>query len=485
MANKTIIKKCLSCLSLIAVIYMIFVYAWSASYTVFSADDFSHGVSFGLFKAFFPIHFFSALWYSLTTYLSWQGTYFSMFLQPFLSPINGFGYPQLKLVMIINAVLVMGALIVLIIELFQNVSEENRSFALIVCALTLFALFGSETYYEVFFWYSGSVSYTFPFSVMILGISSILRYYRTKEKKYANYSKILGFLACGGTLMIAGAGCYLVVIIVLFYFATAKKLDVNGCKIFIWWTLGALINTLAPGNYMRKAQDGSGELLIIQSIKNSVRICVGNAKGLIKTGYVLEIALLCLVIGIIIGLTEYKKEDFNISKSIVAAIVLGAAWFACFPATLGYSAWGGLNNRCDFVLNSVFIVSVVFVAVYFGCEFAVYAGMKSLPAILLLAVLCIAGDIVLPHSFLDNKYFMLNRQLSEGEIQEYYSDCKNFFNELEEYPDGADVKYSMSDMPKPIENTKDIYYYDDPGNPDNWMNHALAKYYGFNSFIIE
>ena len=84
-------------------IYLISIYLWAAAYTILAADDFSHGVSLGLYKAFFPLHLFGSLAFMLKLYISWQGTYLSMFLQALLSPINGYVYPQLRIVMVVNA----------------------------------------------------------------------------------------------------------------------------------------------------------------------------------------------------------------------------------------------------------------------------------------------------------------------------------------------------------------------------------------------
>lgn len=482
-----IIKRILMVASIAALVYMIAIYLWASAYSVLSADDFSHGVTFGRFLENLHLRVISSVRFSIMTYFTWQGTFFAMFIQALLSPVNGLEFTQLRVVMILNLLLIIISGIVLIYELFSNLSKEFRFLIPFVSALLYFVLLGTTTYQEVFFWYSGSTSYGFPFSFFLLGLVFLFRYYRLKEKKYAKASKIIGFLACGGTLMIAGAGCYLTLLTVAYHSAKDKKVDKQGRNIFIWWLIGALINTIAPGNFLRKSSYGEG-LQVLDAIKNSFRICKHNCKILIVSGCFFEVAVIFLVMGIIIGLA-YKKSRADIRSNallLVAAVLSPAAmWFACFPATLGYNAYDGLNNRCDFVLHSILIGTTLFAAAVVGIELSIILGEMARYVIPVLLIGAMVSFVILPGSALDNKFTELRKQLVNGEIQEYYSECVAFLDKLDSIPEGTDVKIALDDMPKPVENTINIYYYEDPGNPKNWMNKALAEYYGFNSFTID
>ena len=83
----------IACVIIIAVTIVIF--AAGAGYTVLSGDDFTHGVRVGAFHVSLPQYFAASLLYVQDLYMDWQGTWFSMFLQAFLSPINNFGLPQI------------------------------------------------------------------------------------------------------------------------------------------------------------------------------------------------------------------------------------------------------------------------------------------------------------------------------------------------------------------------------------------------------
>lgn len=85
-----------------------------AGYTVLIADDFAHGVRVGAYHVSFPSYLAASFRFVKDLYLNWQGTFFTMFLQAFLSPINNFGLAQLKAVMISNALLFFLSLLTLL-----------------------------------------------------------------------------------------------------------------------------------------------------------------------------------------------------------------------------------------------------------------------------------------------------------------------------------------------------------------------------------
>ncbi|MBQ8031587.1 MAG: hypothetical protein IJ260_08705 [Butyrivibrio sp.] len=101
-----IIKRILMVVSIAALVYMIAIYLWASAYSVLSADDFSHGVTFGRFLENLHLRVISSVRFSIMTYFTWQGTFFAMFIQALLSPVNGLEFTQLRVVMILNLLLI-------------------------------------------------------------------------------------------------------------------------------------------------------------------------------------------------------------------------------------------------------------------------------------------------------------------------------------------------------------------------------------------
>ena len=209
-------------LNCFAVFFMVYIIASSASYTVLLGDDFTHGVRVGAFHVSLVQYFIASLQYVKEIYLDWQGTYFAMFLQAFLSPINNFGLAQLRLVMIFNVLLFFAALFGMLWTASGFVLKENKALPirLTIFSLVLFAILDAEVFTEIFFWYSGAVAYSIPFSFLILSIICFLLanrgcYSLKKKNIFTVCSAVLLFLASGGSLAVSGTGCYAVLLLAI------------------------------------------------------------------------------------------------------------------------------------------------------------------------------------------------------------------------------------------------------------------------------
>lgn len=84
-------------------IFMVATIANASAYTILGADDYVHGNGVGAFGVGFFEYLKASLRYAKTMYLTWQRTYFSMFIQALLSSINNYRMSQLRVVMISNA----------------------------------------------------------------------------------------------------------------------------------------------------------------------------------------------------------------------------------------------------------------------------------------------------------------------------------------------------------------------------------------------
>ena len=160
----------------LVIFFMVYVIAASAGYTVLVGDDFTHGVRVGAFHVPFFQYFAASLQYMKEIYLDWQGTYFAMFIQALLSPINNFGLPQLKAVMILNVLLFAGALFGVVWTAFDFILKKEKMphIRLTVFTIILFTILDADIFTEIFFWYSGAVAYSIPFSFMLLAVMFFL-----------------------------------------------------------------------------------------------------------------------------------------------------------------------------------------------------------------------------------------------------------------------------------------------------------------------
>jgi len=238
-----------SIICVIIIAAVIAVLAMGAGCTVLSGDDFTHGVRVGAFHVSLPKYFWASLLYVQDLYMDWQGTWFSMFLQAFLSQINNFGLPQLRAVMVGNALLFLGSLAALLwvgLSFFREemgmcgggveasrgktagveVSDGTRRlvpFKLLLLTLFFLTVVNADVYAEVYFWFSGAVAYSMPFSLLLFALALLLLANKEtistgRKKGCAAAAAVLLFFSSGGSLAVAGAGCYTALLLTVVFF---------------------------------------------------------------------------------------------------------------------------------------------------------------------------------------------------------------------------------------------------------------------------
>ena len=155
-----ILKVLIGVSSMSLLFYTVTIIIHTSFYTVLQADDFSHALSVGVFNVNFYKYFVASLRYAKKMYMTWQGTYFSMFIQALLSPLNNFGLSQLRVVMVLNALLFSVVFFLLIWETSKEILLSDKYFRMFICACVIIPFLGFRTYTEIFFWFSGAASYT-------------------------------------------------------------------------------------------------------------------------------------------------------------------------------------------------------------------------------------------------------------------------------------------------------------------------------------
>lgn len=258
-----------------AILFMAGVVVSSARCTVLVGDDYTHAVRVGSFHASLPAYLAASLRYSRELYLDWQGTYFAMFLQAFLSPLNNFGLPQLKVVMVCNALLFFAALFGVWWAASGLIWREGRAYGLrlTIYTLLLFAILDAQVFAEIFFWYSGAVAYSLPFSTALLALAALLLSNRGGVPGRGRnvcfvLSAILLFLAGGGSLIVSGTACYAALLLTVGFYLASGEVSAGNIAVTVSGILGALLNAAAPGNYARHtytSQGGAGSCCLSSS----------------------------------------------------------------------------------------------------------------------------------------------------------------------------------------------------------------------------
>lgn len=462
-------------LNCLAIFFMVYVIAASAGYTVLLGDDFTHGVRVGVYHVSLPKYFIASLQYMREIYLDWQGTYFAMFLQAFLSPINNFGLSQLKIVMIINAVFFFASLFGVLWAGFHFISKGSKMLCvrLTVFSIILFSILDADVFTEIFFWYSGAVAYSMPFSFMFTAIIFFLLsnydgHTKVKNNIFAAFAAFFLFCAVGGSLTVAGTGCYIILLLTLGFYFITRTVSIRNIVVTVIGIIGALINTMAPGNFSRHTYtSGNGAFLLLQSVKWAVKNVLSEMERLTKETMfgVMFIAMILLGIYLSKSLQPIIK-----SYGVISILALAAGFVAAFPVALGY-AGSAFPNRCCFILDVVLVLSLLNLAVFIGCCLNILGGVsESRSSCAMLVIIMIASFLLSPERVSDSSLLAVAESLHNGSYQNYYTEC----TEIYDYLENCEEENVVLQMPSYIENFECFYFDDDE---TAWVNVGLAEYY--------
>ena len=461
------------------------VFAAGAGYTVLSGDDFTHGVRVGAFHVSLPAYFAASLLYVKDLYMDWQGTWFSMFLQAFLSPINNFGLSQLRAVMVGNALLFLVSLMPLLwvgLSFLQpeeagggEISGRKRLMPLRFVILTLLFLtvVNADVYAEIYFWFSGAVAYSMPFSLLLIGITLFLLINREGislrgKKVCAGIAAVLLFLSSGGSLAVAGVGCYLTLMLTAVFFLSSRKVSRYNLAVFAAGFAGALINAAAPGNFSRHDETAGAGLHFGQAAVYTVRMFVEETGRLFRETMLGLVFLLMIAAGLYLsGRCRIALREYG----AVTVLALLAGLVADFPVALGYGGFY-IPNRCYFIIDTTMVISLLNLALFLGvCTHRLCGLPSDSRTTAVLFYVCLAVLIVTPLSMEELPLYRVARYVHNGSYREYYEKCVEIYDYLETYPE-EDVELEMPDYIDDFE----CFYLDEDEN--GWVNQGIAAYYG-------
>lgn len=463
------------------------VIAIGAGYTVLSGDDFTHGVRVGAFHVSFPKYFAASLLYVKDLYMDWQGTFFAMFLQAFLSPINNFGLPQLRAVMVGNALFFFAAFFALLWAGFsffradsdrfakELVSEEKRLalLRLIIVTIFLVAIANADVYAEIWFWYSGAVAYSIPLSFLLVALTLFLLINKeeTKSRRKTGYTVCAGillFLSSGGSLAVAGAGCYTALLLTAAFFLLSRKVSVYNVAILAAGVAGALINVAAPGNFARHDGTAGAGLHFGKAFVYTVRMFVEESGRLFRETLFGLAFLLMIAAGLYLaGKCRIALKEYG----VITALALAAGLVAYFPVALGYGSYY-IPNRCYFIIDTALVISLLNLALFAGICLHRCCGLPAdARSIAVLLYVCLAAAIVSPLSVEEMPLYRVARSVHNGSYREYYGKCVGIYDYLATCPEEEVVL----EMPEYIEDFECFYFDEDE---DGWVNQGIAAYYG-------
>jgi hypothetical protein len=322
--------------------------------------------------------------------------------------------------------------------------------------------------------------------MLMIAMTAFLKMGDSDKKSYFVVAIIFGLMAMGGTLCISAMGCYAALLICIYRSLQKKSWKLRSNIVFAIWVLGALANTLAPGNFRRQGIiiDLYGAISYtgkrpIDAIFVTMDTFSQQMITYVSTTNLLFLLAITFTVGYMM-----KKEEYTIdlNKVILSACGLLTTYVVLFPYCLANLSTK-MQNRVDFLI--VFSVVLSFMQFAFILGETVRAitaeNFKTVSALLIVFMLFVG---------LSDRYGFLNYQernvvtsLLKGEYQNYYQQNQEFVARLDTYEKGSDVLIytEEGEFPVPITYTFNFYLYDDV---QNGVNKAIASIYDFNSIAL-
>lgn len=473
-----IVKYIIMAGSIIMLLSVISIEVWAAYYTVLDADDFSIANSMRPYGDSAWEYLQACFRYIKRTYLIWQGTYSSMFVQTVIHPLNEFGLVQLRVVMVLNALLYFLSLLFLVFIIFNIFIKDNYHIKLFFCACVVFMIMNSRAYPEVFFWFCGAAAYSFP----IICLFSSLGFFilgNTKNKGtalYAVLASLFGVGSQGGSLAITGTGCYIILVLCFLFWLRSKKFSVTNLAVASIYMIGALVNVIAPGNFVRHTNFEEG-IHPITAIVQTISHCFGEMKLIAINELFCAIFLMLILCGAV--LYAKKQSDIKI-YTVISLLLLITPMATIFPVMLGYGENADIPNRVLFIVDTVVVMVFSNLAVVAGYWAAMFMKVKGIKPVWLMCPLAALLIIFLLRVFIvsdvrDTVMVKTLRNLYHGRIQEYYAECVEIYEYIAESNEPDVV---LEDFPERVEDFGAFQLYTDP---DEWVNTCVANYYNKNS----
>ncbi len=466
----------------IFLILLLFPLFYIAKYNVPSADDFSFSCEthaaisegntiFGIITA--------AIYKVKDVYYSWQGTFSAVFMMAFQPSIWGFRYYFLTTwIMVIS---LLAGIFFLFLRLFSGIFHIKKSLAGIIAVVTsIICIQFVPTANQSFFWYNGSIYYTFTFGVLLIlyaiNIGFIL---------YGGYWRLA--LICIFSIFIGGnnyvtALIYFIVTfcIILFLFIKRDDRALYICLPFILFLISFLISATAPGNAVRQ-EKAAERLGIIQSILLSFKYASINS---LKWT---DLRLSSCIIFLFPFIWLAAKSS---NKTFPYPLLFSLLSFCVFSASFTPHLYALASDGPDRLKNIIFFFYVLLIVfnLFWWCGWLTHRrkdfqtsqsdSIRILPFTLFsgASFICLIFAVFLFHSSLTS--VLAINELRSGEAQSYYEEALQRQSVLE------DATIQDCEF-EPFESMPYLLFFTDMSDdPSDFQNEDTCTYYHKNTIIV-
>lgn len=410
-------------------------------------------------------------------YVGWQGNYSTTFLLALLHPLqleSESSYAMLRLIMagVLLGVLLGTALLSAALSRYMGVRRVNAVFFFFLMTVPLLLY---REYKSVYLYYTVVMVYTLPLIFLELGLSFLFYGSCTGRRLFYWLSGLMMFMMSGGVLEAVGFGALIMLALcAVEYFRTGKP-SKSFNIIFAVTLAGALINVLAPGNYVRHGGFGS-DFSIIAVLANTFKAVWIELKWVFGETSFVCFPLLALLLG--------SRLRARLSLPLILTLAVGLLLLplvTIFPVVLGYN-WQGeaFPDRCIFLLDTSIFISCQGLALLLGTGLApghVRLGVRAAVSVAALVLLLSSALMSTP----PQEYIPVRiaQNLRNGSIQEHSTVWREIYEDIRLRGE-ADTVITVP-LPELV-----VGSFQSPlaAYPDHYVNNAIAECVGINSVVL-
>lgn len=415
-----------------------------------------------------------------------QGTFLFTYIISFLRAYSRWGLTGFHAVMILNA----GLFMFFLYKLIKAVAADKvAACALFLAASTMiFAMSNTYNDIELFYWYTGGMNFVLEYWLSFAAALCLILFIKI-EKGFMKWTLLVlgcitGFLASGGALNLTMFNCVVLFATLLFSINLKEKKNLPALLPFVFAAIGAIINGVAPGNFVR-SDDGlkEGHSTLVDGLRDTFSCCIAEDKVLFTSKVFLLMLGLVFVVCFIRNV-KIKKSGMTHIWLLISFIGTCVARFAIlFPICFGYHEGEMVNMRTtsayEIAAKLMYILFVACLAQWAKEHYEKIAGYVSYAALAACVVLTVVGYAGVKSELKDGLSYMTYWDIRSGDMKKAYDTREYVLSSMALAPEGSDLVITV-----PLHSAPSMYgmgLMDDPGE---FRNISAAGLFRLNSVSV-
>lgn len=470
-------KNLITCIIILLFILILAPMIYISKYNYPSSDDYTYGIE--THKKWNETHSLievikTSIERTKNTFTEWQGSFTAIFLMTLQPSIFGEQYYWLTTILLVG-IFALSNMYLMKVILCDYLKCSRNIFLLVALSLITISMQFVPNAGESFYWYNGSIYYTFFYSIALILLGKVLKILKEEDS-----SKINTIIACilaffiGTSNYCTALVCNIILALVEFIMIIKKDKKAINIGIILAICLTALmISVKAPGNSVRQAAT-SNKMSEINSIIYSLKFGkIFLEKWTTSINIIFYISLIPIMLKIL------KKMKYQFKMPILVTIITYGIFSAQLTPVL-YAQNASFPPRLlCIVYYSMYwlvIINIFYWLGYINNKIEITEDKNSYRycyiIILLIGIICVT------YNYKSSNSYIAIKSIQTGEAIRYKEQMEE---RIKKY---KDKNIQDVEVEKIREKPYLLFISDLTENPEDWLNGLVRDFYSKNSVKI-